>query len=225
MLEYLYIYIFISSSYSCITVYAQIIYNHGLYVGAISGIIYSNVWHAQNVSVDQSHISGNLKFGLLSASSTAEQVVQCSFTSSYIIADKFNLTFQGGIIGDTANLLLLSIQMCVVSNLSLFSNNSDQWSISAGLIGDTHATPIQIQQMIVKLLDIQSYGAIVQYVSSASLIACVYDISTSIADVQIINISLIASTSTNTAFCSGIISSITNQVITGMGNIQLTEPP
>ncbi|CAL6057184.1 Hypothetical_protein [Hexamita inflata] len=204
-----------SSSYNNIIVQTQIQNNSGLCVGALAGVIYSNLWKAQNISVDLSYITGNRLLGLLASSTTTGSVFECHFASSFIYANQQDQTFQGGIIGSIQSneQIQLVIILCQVTNLSLLSNNNFTWSISGGLVGDTHANPAQITQTTVKDLDIQSYGEVRDYVSSASLIACVYDSVTSITDVYIKNISVIASSSTKTAYSAGIISSVRNQKI------------
>ncbi|CAL6074236.1 Hypothetical_protein [Hexamita inflata] len=160
-----------SSSYNNIIVQTQIQNNSGLCVGALAGVIYSNLWKAQNISVDLSYITGNRLLGLLASSTTTGLVFECHFASSFIYANQQDQTFQGGIIGNIQSneQIQLVIILCQVTNLSLLSNNNFTWSISGGLVGVTHANPAQITQTTVKDLDIQSYGEVRDYVSSASL--------------------------------------------------------
>ncbi|CAL6037194.1 Conserved_hypothetical protein [Hexamita inflata] len=188
--------------------------NHGEFIGGLSGIIYSNIWQAQNITIDNSYITGNRLLGLLTSAATGGTLIQSSFTSSNIIADSLCQTFQGGIIGDTGNSDLLSLFSNIVFNISLLSNNTNIWSISGGLIGDTHASPCIIQYSIIKSSYIQSYGTGVRYASSGGVIACVYDSTTTIQDVQVINTNIKAASSTSHVLCAGVISQISNQRIT-----------
>ncbi|CAL6116439.1 Hypothetical_protein [Hexamita inflata] len=168
----------------------------------------------QNITIDNSYITGNRLLGLLTSAATGGTLIQSSFTSSNIIADSLCQTFQGGIIGDTGGTDLLSLFSNIVFNISLFSNNTNIWSISGGLIGDTHASPCIIQYSIIKSSYIQSYGTGVRYASSGGVIACVYDSTTTIQDVQVINTNIKAASSTSHVLCAGVISQISNQRIT-----------
>ncbi|CAL6046465.1 Hypothetical_protein [Hexamita inflata] len=200
-----------SSSYNNIYVQIQIKDNHGLYIGAIAGRIFTNQWQAQNITVNESYISGNRLLGLFTSSTQTGNIIQCSFSSSYIFADNQDQAFIGGLIGDTENSLV--VQQCIVQNISLFSNNTYAWSISAGLIGDTHDHLTMVQQTIVQSSNVQSYGAVQQFVSSAGLIACAYR-SITTQDVQVSNMNILASSSTYLSSCAGLVSKICNQTIT-----------
>ncbi|CAL5995108.1 Hypothetical_protein [Hexamita inflata] len=199
-----------STSLNNIFVKIQIQANHGLYIGAITGGIYSNLWQAQNITVNESVITGNGLLGLFSPSTQTGTIIQSSFYSSDILADNQDFTFQGGLIGDTQNSLI--VQQCVVSDLSIFSNNTYGWSISAGIIGDTHEYSTLIKQTIVKTSRVQSYGAVQHFVSSAGVIACVYNSITTIQDLQVSNLNLTSSSSIN-SLCAGLVSKIVNQTI------------
>ncbi|CAL5981349.1 Hypothetical_protein [Hexamita inflata] len=200
----------LSTNLKNIIIQMLIFQNKGLNIGAIAGILNSKNWYAQNITVENSYLTGTLQLGLFAALTSTGSINQSIFTSSNIFASDANDTVQGGVIGATSN--LLNVQSCYVYNISLFSNNSFKWSVSGGLVGDTHQFPATILFCTIKQIDIKSFGGNV-FASSGGLVACQYDSTLLVQEIQIINQSLVTQ-SPSSAYCAGLISYIRNQIIT-----------
>ncbi|CAL5971246.1 Hypothetical_protein [Hexamita inflata] len=101
--------------------------------------------------------------------------------------------------GLNQNILKIQIQQCIIYNNQLFSTHKEDFSISGGLIGDSHTSPLIISQIIVNKSIVQAKGEVLHVVSSSGLIAYMYCSKAEISEVQIINNKFIATSLTSYA--------------------------
>ncbi|CAL5970262.1 Hypothetical_protein [Hexamita inflata] len=193
----------ITSNFANIEIQTIIKQNQGQSIGAVAGCINSSLWQAQNITVKNSYLTGNFNLGLFASQTSIGSIITSSFSSSNIISSNLTYSLQGGMIADTQG--NIQVQLCVVNNLTIFSNNSFAWSVSGGLIGDTHTFTTNIQQTIVTSSNIECYGSVTSSASSGGLIAWIYDSILQIANVQILNMYLNAQSQTGRVFVGGLI--------------------
>ncbi|CAL6037186.1 Conserved_hypothetical protein [Hexamita inflata] len=186
--------------------------NQGTSIGVVAGVISTSTWLAQNISVKNSFITGNYNLALFATQTSSGSILQSSVSASYLVADSIAYTLQGGMIAETCSTIL--VQQCTVNSVTLFSNNSFDWSISAGLIGDTHDFKTTVQQTVVASSNISSCGSVTQSASSGGLIAWIYESILQISSVQIQDVYLKAQSNTGSVFAAGLISFNKNQNIT-----------
>ncbi|CAL5971269.1 Hypothetical_protein [Hexamita inflata] len=105
----------------------------------------------------------------------------------------------------------ISIQQCIIFNNYVFSKHIVDYSLSGGLIGDSHRYTLIFSQIILNQSIVQALGDVKQSVTSSGLVSHLYNCKgiTEISEVQILNNGLITSSSTSfTQSSSGIISHI-----------------
>ncbi|CAL6085102.1 Hypothetical_protein [Hexamita inflata] len=176
----------------------------GDYIGVLLGIVNSNNQNIINTTINNSSIVSQSIIGLVSAySRNTCNIKQIQITSSkassicQLIAGSKTGTFAGGMLGQIFG--QITITQCSIYNISISSLSINEWAVSSGLIGDSHNSPVVLQQTVVKLIIVDASGPTNNSVGSSATIAFSYDSTIQIDNLQLININIsVQSNTTNT---------------------------
>ncbi|CAL6095942.1 Hypothetical_protein [Hexamita inflata] len=99
---------------------------------------------------------------------------------------------------------------CIIYGTSLYSYHNHNWSLAGGIIGDSHITPLSIQQTIVNKSDIQAYGPVTKVVAASGLVSLLYNQNNiCLSNINVCNSYLKASSNISQySSCSGVFSHV-----------------
>ncbi|CAL5986074.1 Hypothetical_protein [Hexamita inflata] len=207
----------LNSNYTNIVVQLQIDNSIVECGSVLVSILQTTSYLIKNITINNSSIQVNRLVGLLIGSTTTKNgTIQQIYINESNINQNVNDTnifinlFGGGILGESWGQIYIS--KCVIQNIQIFSYATNKWSISGGIVGDSHDHPAQIIQSLVQNSTISASGNVESCVSSGGIIGFQYDSNVSISDVKVKNTNISVSSSAQT-FSAGLISYYRNQTL------------
>ncbi|CAL5986076.1 Hypothetical_protein [Hexamita inflata] len=188
----------------------------GDYIGVLLGIVISNNQNIINTTINNSSIVSQSFVGFVSAySRNTCNIMQIQITSSKAssicqqIAGSKTGTFAGGMLGQIFG--QITITQCNIYNISISSLSVNEWAVSSGLIGDSHNSPVILQQTIVKQIIVDASGPTNNSVGSSATIAFSYDSTIQIDNLQLISINISVQSNTTNTYCGAVLAVNKNQ--------------
>ncbi|CAL6055912.1 Hypothetical_protein [Hexamita inflata] len=197
---------------------------------ALVSVLQTTTYYISNISIYNSSVQANRLVGLLIGSTTTKNgtiqqinINESSINQNLNDTNIFQNLFGGGILGESWGQVYIS--KCVINNIQVFSYATNKWSISGGIIGDSHDHPASIIQSLVQNSSLSASGNVISCVCSGGIIGYQYNSNVSISDVKVTNTNISVSSSAQT-YSAGLISYYGNQTImvenSSVYNIQIT---
>ncbi|CAL6047683.1 Hypothetical_protein [Hexamita inflata] len=192
--------------------------NSGNYMGALTCMLTSDIWQVVNMSVFNSSVSAKVLTGLIASYASAGFLLNLNIQSSALNSSgvyQNTYALSGSIIGDSTgkSANIFTVIQCVVSNISVFAFSSGQWTISGGLMGNTHDSDVLIQQTILTVSNISTLSSASDSVSSGGIIAWAQQAKIVLNSVQVENVKLQAENTNFGAYCGGFLAGIGNLTV------------
>ncbi|CAL6056257.1 Hypothetical_protein [Hexamita inflata] len=200
------------------------------YVGALSGVLLALIQNILDLTIYNSCITSSYSAGLVTALSSNINVNQIyihdsSINCSQNILNTSDWAVSGSIIGklldqnyQESKYNHVKLQQCIIQSVKIQVFHNKFWSLAGGLIGDSHITPLSIQQTIVNSSDIQASGPVSNVVTASGLVSYMYMQSMyQLSNIMMSNTNLKASSNTSESqSCSGLFSHVVhiNDVLT-----------
>ncbi|CAL6095752.1 Hypothetical_protein [Hexamita inflata] len=196
--------------------FQMVLNNVGDYIGVLLGIANSNNQNIINTTINNSSIVSQSFVGLVSAySRNTCNIKQIQITSSRAnsicqqITGTITGTFAGGMLGQIFG--QITIIQCSLFNISISSLSVNKWAVSSGLIGDSHNSPVVLQQTIVKQIVVDASGPTNNSVGSSATIAFSYDSTIQIDNLQLIGINISVQSNTTNTYSGAVLAVNKNQ--------------
>ncbi|CAL6029749.1 Hypothetical_protein [Hexamita inflata] len=210
----------ISSNYMNIKLQIFFDNNQGSYTGALAGSLQAQIQLIQNITIEQSIITGTIQTGIITSTLRKLVLSQLSICSSTVFTYTGFNSFSGSIAGQTSD--VVTLQQCFIYNLSIVSKSLNySWAISGGLIGDTHEFTTNVQQVKIISTAIKAFGSTSGVISSSGLIAFQYSSTITISDVQVQDTNVSAYNNNFSIYSAGFLSAVANNTVS-ITNSQLT---
>ncbi|CAL6110754.1 Hypothetical_protein [Hexamita inflata] len=192
------------------------------YVGALSGVLVARIQNIQSLSIDNSHITSSYAVGLVAAISSTINVnimfiSDSSINCSQNILSKSTWAVSGGVIGQVldqnfqdSRQMHVKLLQSIIQSVNIYAYQNATWSLAAGLIGDSHNTPLYIQQTIVNNSDIQAHGPVTNVVAASGLVSFLYMQNQILfSNIKVCNTNFTATSNTSESqSCSGLFSHV-----------------
>ncbi|CAL6000663.1 Hypothetical_protein [Hexamita inflata] len=190
--------------------------NIGQYFGGLLCSIISEQWEIDNITVSNSHISSQISSGLITSLMTQGSFNKILINSSTAFSNSTSIySISGALAGDSfgdASKEIVINQICLYNVSIVTLCNIGIYSLSGGLVGDTHETPTKIFNVNIEFSRISANGSVNDTVSSAGLVAIMYNIITIIQNVIINRTNISSFSNTTNVFCSGFLSGLQTKV-------------
>ncbi|CAL6003636.1 Hypothetical_protein [Hexamita inflata] len=167
-----------------------------------------------NITISNSRIASSTRAGLISAYVVTSQI---TVNNVYISSSQmFSLSIvdsalSGSIFADLYG--QININTCIIIDISIYSQADTSWAISGGALGDTHTSPLIMNQIIVNQSIIQAFGSQVKSVSAGGLLGYVYSASVQIRNTNVNIVDISGFSNSTLVACSGLISAISNTIL------------
>ncbi|CAL6071853.1 Hypothetical_protein [Hexamita inflata] len=205
------------SSIDAINIYIQMQTENnqtGQYYGAFSGFLCADLQLISNLTIENSIITASACVGLVAVITSQISIQNIRISSSQMFSTSTSASisaFSGSIFAETQG--QISIQCSTIHNMSIYSYAVNMWAISSGVIGDSHTSPITIQQTKVSQSTVQAFGSQIRCVTGSALLGFLYNASVQLQNTYVNNINLSTSSSIVDVYCSGYMSAIFNTSI------------
>ncbi|CAL6043291.1 Hypothetical_protein [Hexamita inflata] len=192
------------------------------YVGALAGVLVAQIQNIHSITIQNSFITSSFNAGFIASIGSNININMVnlhdsSINCSYNVLSPSIQTICGGIIGqvrDQINLInnqiRIQIMQCIIYSIQINTYHVITWSLAGGLIGDSHITPLSIQQTIVNKSDIYAYGPVTNGVTASGLISFMYNQNNiEFSNINLCNSNLRVSSNTSQfQSCSGLFSHV-----------------
>ncbi|CAL6035784.1 Hypothetical_protein [Hexamita inflata] len=192
------------------------------YVGALAGVLLASIQNIKSLTIAHSCITSTYNAGFVASISSnininMVNIYNSSINCSYNILSSSVWAVSGSIMGQVQNQyfqdnsqILVSIVQCIIQTISIYTYHIVTWSLASGLIGDSHTTPLSIQQTTINQSDIQACGPVTNVVTASGLVSYMYrQNQINFSNIKVCNSNLRAFSNTSgSQSCSGLFSQV-----------------
>ncbi|CAL6116090.1 Hypothetical_protein [Hexamita inflata] len=188
------------------------------FVGALIGASYALIQKVDSTIIENTNISSSYCVGLVTSTSSNIDINMLNIVNSTLnsfsdIAGSYTWAVSGGIIGMARrygyNYNQISIKQCVIYNQSVYSQHLADIALSGGLIGDSFATKILIQQVIINKSLIQALGPVTYIAAASGLISYTFNASIDIQNALVLSNKISVLSSIGQAqTCAGLVGNV-----------------